>query len=303
MNVFSALAYGARIHCDIDLSEHLSGGGKALCEIELHRTSKHEDMSGWAHSHPLPKSHNRDLYMLSADELDCLESAGGRAFEVEDVVTFSWLSGAHEVKYTVGPEGSSERVSFWFIHIFLPLYLSLERNFDFLHAGAVEVEGEAILFVAPSTGGKSTLIEYFLSRGHPLITDDKLATSVAVERLFAIPSHGCYRPYRRFEDLGHRAELYARAELPVRAIYLLKRVEANDDVVFDEIHGFRKFDRLMPHYIFGFRHLKARRLKYLASLVNAVPVYEVSVPHDLERLSEVHRAICEHNRKLQGYGK
>src|ERR1051326_5802046 len=41
-----------------------------------------------------------------------------------------------------------------------------------LHAAAVAVEGEAILFCGPSGAGKSTLVAALARAGYPLISDD-----------------------------------------------------------------------------------------------------------------------------------
>lgn len=293
----SFLCYGTLIHSNINFSEHLSGGGSVLCEAWLDEETNAPGMENWAFNQSLLTSHGREMVLHAQRVEDESGFAGVCAFEVQGVVTFSWASGTSRIRYSLAEEGDEQLLAFWFIHIFLPLYLSLEQGFDFLHAGSVVVGGRAVLFVAPSTGGKSTLTEYFLRRGHQLVTDDKLATFVENGLLTAVPAHGNYRPYRRSEDLGIRASEYAEGPLPVAAIYLLDRVEPEEDISFTEVRGFRKFDRLMPNYIFGFRHMKASRLAYLARLANVVPVYEVAVPHDLERLGEVYEAICSHTKK------
>ena len=74
------------------------------------------------------------------------------------------------------------------MHIFLPLHLTLERGYDFIHAAAIEVDSSPVLFIAPSNGGKSTLADYFLKQGHALLSDDKVATFFYEGVFWAAPS-------------------------------------------------------------------------------------------------------------------
>ena len=62
----------------------------------------------------------------------------------------------------------------------------------------VEVDEQPILFIAPSTGGKSTLGDYFLKQGHPMLSDDKVATFLHEDEFWAVPSHPHHRPFREF---------------------------------------------------------------------------------------------------------
>ncbi len=297
---FAALAYGAAIHSQVDLSGHLAGGEYSRHEFRLVEGGGQPRHRELAHSTSLMSSHGRDLWLFSDRELGPCEPGQPWAFEVMDVVTFRWLTGRPVVEYDLGKEGDEHLLAFWFIHIFLPLYLTLEEDYDFLHAGAVEVDGRALMFVAPSTGGKSTLTEYFVRQGHALLADDKVATYVEDGRFIAVPSHANYRPYRRAEDLGFRTEDFRDTPQAIQAIYALQRVAAEEDVSFREITGFLKFDRLMPNYIFGFSHLRRKRMEYLARLVNRVPLYEVDIPHDIARLGEVYGAICQHQNQRKG---
>ena len=170
--------------------------------------------------------------------------------------------------------------------------------YDFLHAGAVEVEGNPILFIAPSMGGKSTMTDYFIKRGHPLISDDKVPTFIADGKFMAVGSHPYHRPYRKFEELGYRVENFTTDFKPIHAFYELEGVEGDADITIEEIKGFEKFDALLPNYLYMFSYLKPKRLKYLSSMLNGIKVFRVQVPWDMERLGEVHDAICKHSKGL-----
>lgn len=293
MKRYSSLAYGADITSDVDLSSHLSGGGFSLIELKL-AASKNGLAQKLSESAPLFSSHGRELFLSSDRGLDSWIEGQRWAFEVGDLMTFRWCSGSTEIEYELFNEEAKGLLPFWFIHLFLPLYLSVDHGFDFLHAGAVAVGGHAVMFVAPSTGGKSTLTEFFVRQGHALLSDDKVATYIEEGRFMAVPSHANYRPYRAPEDLGFQASEFRDEPLEIKAIYALRRVGAEDPIEFHEITGFRKFDRVMPNYIFGLPFMKERRLRYLAGMVNSVPLFELRVPHDLQRLPEVYLAICGH---------
>ena len=157
---------------------------------------------------PLYWAHDRKVYLYSDREFDGSDVGQPWCYEVEDVVKFYWIGGEAMIYYELGDKGDVNLLSFWFIHLLLPLYMTLENMYDFLHAGAVEVEGKPILFIAPSMGGKSTMTDYFIKQGHSLISDDKVPTFIQHGKFMAVGSHPYHRPYRKFEELGIRVENY-----------------------------------------------------------------------------------------------
>jgi len=243
-------------------------------------------------------SHTRELMLYSNREFGPGVFGQPWCFEVKDVVSFYWLGGHSTIYYELGKEGSDALLTFWFTHIFLPAYFTLEDMYDFIHAGAVEIEAKPVLFIAPSTGGKSTLTDYFIKQGHGLISDDKVATYIEDGRFIGVPSHPHHRPYRRFEDLGYRVDNMFSRSKPIHAFYALERNEESSEVIITEIKGFKKFETLLPNYLYSFKYLRAQRLKYLADMVNNIPIYEVKRPWDMDKLVEVHNAIVEHSRQL-----
>lgn len=246
----------------------------------------------------LYSTHGRNIYLHTDRNLALSMPGQPWCFEVEDVVRISWRGGECELQCSLGSEGSERLLVFWFVHIFLPLYLTLERGYDFIHSAAVEVDEHPILFVAPSTGGKSTLGDYFLKQGHPMLSDDKVATFLHENQFWAVPSHPHHRPFREFEVLGYPVENFSRSSAPIRAFYALEQGEPDSDVDITEVTGFRKFEQLLPNYLFGFDFLKQQRMRWLAQLADQSRVYRIRRPWSLERMHEVYEAICTHSRAL-----
>jgi hypothetical protein len=243
-------------------------------------------------------THGRELFLRT--DRDLARSVHGQAWclEVEDVVSFTWTGGEPVIDYELRDQGTQPLLVFWFVHIFLPLHLTLERGYDFIHASAVEVDELPILFIAPSTGGKSTLGDYFLKQGHPMLSDDKVATFLADGRYYAVPSHPHHRPFREFEVLGYPVQPFAESSRPIHAFYVLEAAEPEADIEITEVTGFRKFEQLLPNYLFSFSFLQAQRLRWLAGLADQSLVFRVSRPWDLARMHEVYEGICTHSRGL-----
>jgi hypothetical protein len=264
------LAYGAVLETSLGLNDYLVPGASGRYSLRLSERAASAPSQALKIHTAVFKSHSRQLSFYSDREFGPSVKGQLCCLEVSDVVRFYWVSGQCNIEYETLEQCTEKLLAFWLIHIFLPLYFTLEGMYEFIHACAVEVSGDSILFVARSQGGKSTLTD------------------------FAVPSHPNHRPYRKFEDLGYRVSDFSTKARSVDAIYALQAVDPEAEVSLTEISGHRKFARLLPNYLFNFSFLKAKRLKYLADMVSVVPIYRVEVPWDLDRLQEVHDAILEH---------
>lgn len=290
--------YGTRIKSDVPFPLDLPVGTGVREEVELSSQIPPGLKNSITYGFPFYLAHGRKVYLFSDREFDGSEVGQPWCYEVKDVVRFYWVGGERSVYYELGGDGNANLLSFWFIHLLLPLYFTLEDRYDFLHAGAVEVEGKPILFIAPSMGGKSTMTNHFVQQGHPLVSDDKVATFLKEGDFFTVGSHPYHRPYRKFEELGHRAERFTEDFKPIYAFYKLEETTADGDISIKEISGFQKFNTLMPNYLFMFSYLRPQRLKYLGSMLNKIRMFQVQVPWDMNRLGEVHSAICEHSSEF-----
>ncbi|MDM5271358.1 hypothetical protein PGH07_04140 [Sulfurovum sp. zt1-1] len=288
------IVYGTQIKSDIDLPLELSHETEIRYEVELSSKVPAELQESITCGFPLYAVHGRHVFLYSDREFEGNQAGQPWCYEVKDVLRFYWVGGERTIYYELDEKGDTKLLSFWFIHLFLPLFMTLEDMYDFFHAGAVEVEGKPIFFIAPSMGGKSTMTDYFIKQGHILISDDKVPTFIDDGKFMAVGSHPYHRPYRKFEELGYRVENFTTHFKPIYTFYELEGVEGDAEIIIEEVKGFAKFDALLPNYLYMFSYLKPKRLKYLSAMLNSIKVFHVKVPWNMKRLSEVHDAIVAH---------
>ena len=162
----------------------------------------------------------------------------------------------------------------------------------------MEIDEKAVFLSAASFGGKSTLTDYFIRRGHVLFSDDRVGTYEEEGKIMVVASYPYHRPYRKMEDLGYAVEHFASEPKPLQGVYELVRSEADAPVVIIELLGIEKFKALRYSSDINFSSLKQERFAYLSRVAELVPVYQITVPWDLQRLHEVHDAIVQHSRKI-----
>ena len=289
------IVYGTKINSDIDFPLDLSHETEIRYAVELSSEVPTKLKESIICGFPLYWAHDRKVYLYSDREFDGTDVGQPWCYEVNDIVKFYWIGGERTIYYEIGEKGDAGLLGFWFIHLLLPLYMTLENMYDFLHAGAVEVDGKPIFFIAPSMGGKSTMTDYFIKQGHLLISDDKVPTFISDGKFMAVGSHPYHRPYRKFEELGYRVENFTTNFKPIYAFYELEGVEGDANITIEEITGFAKFDTLLPNYLYTLHWLRTERLKYLAKMLNTIRVFHVQVPWDIQRLDEVYDRICKHS--------
>jgi hypothetical protein len=243
---------------------------------------------------------DRQISLLTDHEFTIPSVEQPWIFHVENVISFAWETQGRVIRYRFHELATDEIFQFWLYHVVLPIYFSISQIYRFLHAGAVEIDEKSVLFMAPSHGGKSTLTDYFLRRGHPLITDDKMATYERDGIYYAVPSHPYHRPFRTVEVLGHLSENSTTQIRPIHAIYILEKSEPDVECLIRPLKGVEKFSRLHEGGEMNFSFFTPQYVTYLAGLANKVQVFNVTVPHDLERLEEVYQIIKNHTNSLKG---
>ncbi len=246
-----------------------------------------------------PESQGRDLALFSNKEFNNTDKDKLWAFEVKGVVTFFWHSEAMKLEYIKYDDFTETLLKYWTLHVVLPTFFIIEGIYDFLHAGAVEVDEKPILFIAPSMGGKSTMTDYFMKQGHTMISDDKVATFQRDANFYAVPSYPHHRPYRNIEDIGYFVENFANTPKRMHVIYALESVEGDKEVIIEQHSGIEKFKSLRDAKEMNLFFHESTQLNYLLKIASEVLVFKVTVPWDLKRLKEVYSTIILHQHDLK----
>jgi hypothetical protein len=289
------IVYGTKIESDIEFPLNLPRNSETRYNVQLRSNPPIELVYSITCGIPFYRAHGRHVYLYSDRIIDNVEEGQPFCYEVKDIVRFYWVSGERTIYYILDKEGNDKLLSFWFIHLLLPLYFTWDRMYDVLHAGAVEIEGKPVLFIAPSMGGKSTMTKHFINQGHTLVSDDKVPTFRDNGHFMAVGSHPYHRPYRSYEDLGYYSDNYTTTFKPIHAFYALETADADADIGITEIKGHKKFQRLLPNCLHTFSFLKQQRLSYITEMLRNVRMFNVAIPWDLKLQGQVHEAICNHS--------
>lgn len=213
------------------------------------------------------------------------------ALEIQDVVTLIWEGKDKKIIYHKGGNYTPKRLQFWIFHTFFPIVLELEHIYRILHAGAVEIEGKPVLFSAFSFGGKSTLTDYFIKKGHTMLSDDSVAIDKQGDFYYAVASYPFHRPYRKLETLGYPVTNFSTERKPLHAVYILEKGEPNVSVEITELKGIEKFKAFHHSSFIDFSYMKQERFGFFTEMAKHIPVYKIIIPWDLKRLDEVYEKI------------
>jgi len=193
----------------------------------------------------------------------------------------------------------------------------VKRGFEPIHATAVVVNAEAVVFLGDSGFGKSTLAASFISAGYQVLTDDLLILQPAGSRVLAYPGPARIKLFpkiaRRF--LGDAADGVRmnpdteklilplngkqmwQAPVPVKVIYSLappRDVFRKQSMRFETLTVREGFLELVKN-TFNYRIIDAGRLKrqleQTSRLVTLLPVRRLSIPRDLDQLPSFRETI------------
>lgn len=217
---------------------------------------------------------------------------------VDEVLEFQWETDAKVIGYRLLEEGDRERLGFWFLHLVLPLALSLRRAHTLLHAGAVVLEGHAVLFLAPTNTGKSTLVRGFNRQGILALSDDKLAVHVREGRWRAVSAHGRIRDYRAFEDLGAPRFEATRESHPLLAAFCLIPAAPDAPLATRPLAGADAFNALNQHVLYSAFLPPSETLRNLSGLANSLALHTITYPGSLDRIGDVIETLRDRLREL-----
>lgn len=186
-----------------------------------------------------------------------------------------------------------------------------QRGLLALHAGAVEVNGQAVAFAGNSGAGKSTLVAHLRQRGHRLIGDDLLAIRLDREgQPWAQPSfariklwadalcHIRHEPERLVRDHSRLEKFHLAVEedhrdlpLPLARVYLLEENRLDDGVVIEPLRGLDAVNAL-AQITYRPQHVKALGLgqwqfQQCSRTANRIQVLRLCRPKSLARMEEV----------------
>lgn len=198
-----------------------------------------------------------------------------------------------------------------------------------LHAGAVAWGGQAVLFAADRTGGKSTLVASAVAAGLALLADDIAALELRGGAVWCRPGFpqmkltpeqaqrfaggaegfGLVHPsFAKLNVPAERVGSLATAPLPLARIYLVeRRAEAAPDasVSIEPVAPGEALIQLVRHSFLaelldghaahpgfaGMDSLHTQRFHRLAALARAVAVRRLCYPSGYQHLPAVHAAV------------
>jgi len=215
-------------------------------------------------------------------------------------------------------EAASDVVELYFLSLLAGFWLEC-RGTVALHASAVDVNGQAVVFLATNTGGKTSLSSTLMQAGHSLLTDDFLAVTLSERKALGHPGFPQMRMWPDLADhfLGGHADLplvlpdtdkrrvpvqagglgsFCNEAKPLSRLYLPVRVDDPGATVrVEQVPPQQALIELVRESFLGTVLEKAglhrERFARLASLVGQVPMARLVYPSGLDRLPEVRAAI------------
>ena len=283
--------YGVRVACDVQLiagdGAVTSVGSADFGELEIRQLTR--DFGRHTGVLVDAKEVAPGYFLSLYSDRPGVYSQAGRPWQcvVENIAKFSWEQGQRILYYQLLPGQSARRMAFWCVHIIIPMFLAFTRGTHFFHASSVVLNGGAVLFLAPSWGGKSSLARFALDNGARLLSDDKVALQLDAGSCLAVPSHPCIRPGREREELGAIAPVYSDDPARVRAIYTLRRDQGESDIGIVEQTGLNKIESLLRHRQYGFQMAQEDALQFVCQLADAVPLFTLRRPWGMEHMARV----------------
>jgi len=218
------------------------------------------------------------------------------ALEIKNVLTLRWEENTQTIYYIKNKKYTPQLLLFWVLHTFFPLVLTLGKIAHIFHVSAVNIENQAVLFSAFSGGGKSTLTNYFINKGHAVYGDDTVAIQKDIDGYKVISSYPFHRPYREAEVLGYEIKNFVTNPQKLSRIYRLVQVDETENIVIISLSGVEKFEALYQSDFVMFDNMKQERYLFATAIAQYIDVYKICIPWDLTRLDEVYQAIITHNR-------
>lgn len=189
--------------------------------------------------------------------------------------------------------------------------LLYQRGYQALHAGAVNIFGQAVAFLGESGQGKSSMTVTMLSRGHQLVADDIVPIDLKPNHINTIPGYPQtkigielaqmlgFKPesllflHPKLGKYAYRQEQnFSLAPLPLHSIYVL---DEGDSIQIERLSAQTGIVELIRHS-YGSRALQAAvtpgfHLLQSTEIFKRVPIYRLQRPRSLSLLPEIAQLI------------
>lgn len=242
-------------------------------------------------------------------------SGSGLRVDYGPTGSYEILSGGREITWHPGPDRRLEVARAVLLGPVMALAL-YEAGILCLHGSAVAVDDRGAAFLAPKGYGKSTLAVALVAGGARLMSDDVVAVKSLPEPCL-IPGVHSARLFKDVQDTwmeklpgtilregwkgtitNFPAERLCWGECPLDAIYLLEPVmdsRSEHGAHRARLPPIRAVTALARHKklsdeMIGY-HAAGTMLKWIGDLVSRVPVYQLHIARDLERLPDVARQV------------
>lgn len=243
--------------------------------------------------------------------------------EYEGILQFIIASDGKEVTYAGRSDVPEESFQWNLVHLVLPLSFHL-RNIPVYHAGAANTQLGSVLFFGHSGQGKSTLTAAFGQAGCPIVTDDILVLQEHDGKFYSVPGLPWVRLCQESFDVLFGADTaalviedgdgkmrvdasagllpFATEPATVSGVYVLTNSESNYDdqlVTIKPISSAQAVGILLGRDIMLpilAKDQVASVFAFLGKLTVQVPVWEITISRDLNRLPEVVSEILKHEQ-------
>jgi hypothetical protein len=233
-----------------------------------------------------------------------LTSEGDVRITYASIGTFRVTQG-REIQYERFPDVTDEEIRLFILGPMLGVLLH-QRGLLTLHGSCVSIGHKAVTFLAPSTGGKSTMAGMLCNRGHELLADDITAVEVNADSVMvypAVPHLKLWPETALF--LGHSPDVLPRIHpaeekrllfaheyfsltpVPLKQIIILSDSE---DLSLNRLSKQEATMELLRHsYCAQLPGCVSppEYFMYCAALAKVTPVYRLSRPRMIEKLSNV----------------
>ena len=292
---FSYLAYGLSIRASMPLPELTAGEAQGE-EVSIR--------FGRVYRPPSETSEERWIFFNPAPKEDVLFWRGVGSFLVRE---------GKDIIVDPSP-GLDERMLRLLIVGPVLAVLLRQRGHLLLHASAVDVAGEAVLFLGSSGWGKSTMAAALHARGHALVSDDVAVLRVEESRPMVFPGFPQLKLWpEALVSLGDDPEMLPRwnphlekrarstprkfpsTSLPVKRIYMLEESDALEILPLRPQEAFMELVRHTYGSDYGLQAVmgvgSASHFLECVSIVNKVTVHSLRRQKSLSQLPSLAQSI------------